>query len=109
MLKSSGKLNRDAYCIYFPHGGPTKPPGVTVRSGDWKLIRWFETFPEFPNRHELYNLRDDLGEAKNLAASMPEMVRQLDERIDTFLKEAGATYPKANPAYQPKRPAGKAE
>lgn len=101
VLTSSGKLSRNAFFNYFPHGGPTKPPGVTVRSGDWKLIRWFETGPRFPDRHELYNLRADLGEAKNLASQMPDQVKALDALIDKFLTDTGATYPKPNPAYRP--------
>ncbi len=40
-----------------------------VRSGDWKLIRWFGVPTGDEPRYELYNLRDDLGESKNLAAS----------------------------------------
>jgi arylsulfatase A-like enzyme len=102
VLKSSGKLNRAAYFNYFPHGGPAKPPGVTVRAGDWKLIRWFETGPEYPNLHELYNLRDDLGETKNLAAAQPQKVKELDALIDGFLKETGAKAPKPNSNYQPR-------
>ena len=103
VLKSSGKLNRKAYFNYFPHGGPAKPPGVTVRSGDWKLIRWFETGPQYPSQHELYNLRDDLGESKNLAADLPEKVKELDALMDQFLADTGATYPRPNPDYS-KRP-----
>ena len=85
---------------HFPHGGPAKPPGVTVRAGDWKLIRWYETGPEYPSLHELYNLSDDLGETKNLAAAQPQKVQELDALIDEFLKDTGATAPKANPNYK---------
>jgi arylsulfatase A-like enzyme len=99
-LKQSGKLGRAAYFNYFPHGGPAKPPGVTVRAGDWKLIRWFETGPDYPNRHELYNLEDDIGEQKNLASQMPDKVRELDALIDGFLKDTGALAPKPNPAHK---------
>jgi arylsulfatase A-like enzyme len=100
VLKSTGTLDRAAYFNYFPHGGPAKPPGVTVRAGEWKLIRWFETGPEYPSRFELYNLREDLGESRNRAAEMPEKVRELDALIDAYLKETGANVPKANPAYR---------
>jgi arylsulfatase A-like enzyme len=100
VLKSQGPLKREAYFNYFPHGGPGKPPGVTMRSGDWKLIRWYETGPEYPSKHELYNLKDDLGEMKNLAAAMPEKVQALDKQIDEFLKRTGAIVPKPNPQYQ---------
>ena len=100
VLKSGAKLNRASYFNYFPHGGPAKPPGVTVRAGDWKLIRWFETGPIYPEKFELYNLREDLGESKNLAAKMPAKVKELDAMMDQFLKDTGATFPKPNPAYR---------
>jgi arylsulfatase A-like enzyme len=93
------KLSRQAIFNYFPMGRSSKPGGVWVREGDWKLIRWFETGPEYPDIHELYNLRDDLGESKNLAEQMPEKVRHLDGLIDRFLEDTGALAPKPNPAY----------
>lgn len=34
----SASLDRPAVSNYFPHGGPAKPPGVTVRKGNLKLI-----------------------------------------------------------------------
>ena len=68
-------------------------------------IRWYETGPDFPAKHELYNLHDDLGEKKNLAAQMPDKVRQLDAQIDAFLKDTGATHPIPNPAYRVGAPA----
>ena len=96
----AASLGREAVFNFFPHGGPTKPPGVTVRMGDWKLIRWFEAGPEYPNEHELYNLRDDLGESTNLADREPSRVAELDARIDRFLADTKALVPIPNPAYK---------
>ena len=94
VLKGEGKLGRAAYFTYFPHG---KKAGVTVHSGDFKLIRWFGN----PATHELYNLRDDLGEASDVSAKMPDKVKELDALIDGFLKDTGALHPRPNPAYKP--------
>jgi arylsulfatase A-like enzyme len=93
-------LPRDAVFNYFPMGGPSKPGGVWVRQGDWKLIRWFETGPEYPSLLELYNLKGDLGESKNLADSLPDKVKALNALIDGFLKDTNALTPKPNPAYR---------
>jgi len=101
LVTQSGRWDRTALFNYFPHGSGNRPPGVTVRSGDWKLIRWWSTNKMFPNRFELYNLRDDLGETNNLAESLPEKVKELDALIDGFLKDTGALYPRPNPAYNP--------
>ncbi len=107
VLRGTGKLERAAYFTFFPHGGPSKPGGVTVRAGDWKLLHLFETGPNFPSLRELYNLRDDLSETKNLADAMPDKVKELDALIDAFLTETGAIVPKPNPAYHA-RPAAPA-
>ena len=41
-LRSGQSLDRKAFFNYFPHGpSPGRAGGVWVRSGDWKLIRWF--------------------------------------------------------------------
>lgn len=93
------KLSREAVFNFFPHGGPSKPPGVTVRKGKWKLIRWFETGPDYPALRELYDLQADLGESNNLAKEHPALLEQLDGLIDEFLEETGALVPKPNPAY----------
>jgi arylsulfatase A-like enzyme len=92
---SASKLDREAIFNFFPHGGPAKPPGVVVRKGPWKLIRWFETGPEYPLLHELYNLEQDLGETRNLAQQQPELVKELDSLIDGFLADTKALIPKA--------------
>jgi arylsulfatase A-like enzyme len=100
VLEQTGTLARNAYFIWFPH----LIPGASVRVGDWKLIRRFETHPDYPDLLELYNLKDDLGETANLADQMPDKVKQLDALIDDFIRDTGALVPKPNPAYSP-RPA----
>jgi arylsulfatase A-like enzyme len=99
VLRGTGALTREAYFTWFPH----LVPGVAVRKGDWKLIRRFTERPEdYEGLFELFNLKDDLGESKNLARQMPEKVKELDALIDAFVKETGALYPKPNPAYTAK-------
>ncbi len=90
------KLERTAFFNYFPfrpNGG-----GVTVRQGDYKLIRWFD--PAVPR--ELYDLKENIGESMNLIEAMPEKVRELDALIDGYLKDTSALVPRPNPAYQPR-------
>lgn len=97
VLRGEGQLERVGYFNYHPHAGANKAGGVWVRSGDFKLLRWFGN----PSTHELYNLKDDLGEAKDLSESMPDKVKELSALIDAFLIDTGATYPRPNPAYKP--------
>ncbi len=97
VVKGESNLARNAYFNYHPHAGTNRAGGVWVRSGDFKLLRWFGN----PNTYELYNLREDLGEANDLAAKLPDIVKELDALIDGFLKDTGATYPRPNPAFEP--------
>lgn len=107
VLLQTGTLQRDAYFTWFPH----LIPAVSVRQGQWKLIRRFEPHPNYAEIYELYDLENDLGETTNLAAQMPEKVRQLDALIDRFISQTGALVPKPNPSYQPRSAAtaGKAD
>ena len=97
-----GPLAREAIFTHFPHDTPAsgQHPGTSVRRGDWKLIRLFAGNDDGSDLLELYNLKDDLGETKNLAAEKPGLARELNALIDSFLKETGAVIPKLNPAYK---------
>lgn len=100
--------SRDHVFCHFPHGGarqaeniPGFLPGTYVRRGDWKLIRFFADNDDGSDRFELFNLKDDIGECKNLAAEKPELVRELNELISGFLRDTEAVVPVRNPAYDP--------
>ena len=65
--------------------------------GDWKLIEWFES-----GRLELYNLRDDLGEANDLSQSNPSKVSQLHAAMKQWRTDVSAPVPTTpNPKYAP--------
>lgn len=59
-----------------------------VRVGDWKLVAAKD------QPWELYDLRDDRAETRNLAAAHPDMVRQLEqqwaEQLEEYAKQARA-------------------
>ena len=90
-----GKLRREAIYWHYPHysnqGGA---PGAAVRQGDFKLIHFYED-----DRMELYNLREDLGERRNLVKRLPEKARGMRQNLDAWRLRVGAGLPKANPAY----------
>lgn len=97
---------RDRVFCHFPHGSerqaasiPGFLPGTYVRKGDWKLIRFFADNDDGSDRFELYNLNDDGGETKNLAAAKPDLVAQFNALITGFLKDTEAVIPIRNPDY----------
>lgn len=65
----------------------TTPAGA-IRDGDWKLVESFET-----GKVELYNLRDDPGERRDLAADQPERARELHEKLAAWRKAVNAPMP----------------
>jgi len=89
---------------HYPHyGNQGGAPGAAIRRGDWKLIHWFEK----PDAPELYHLRDDLSETKNLATQEPERVKAMLAELKAWQKDVGAIMPTKNPAYDPAKPNGR--
>ena len=68
-----------------------------MRSGDHKLIENFED-----GKLELYDLRADIGETRDLAAAKPEKVRELHSKMKRWRKDVGAEIPPRNPKFDPK-------
>lgn len=73
-------------------------PVSVIREGDWKLMEFHED-----GRLELYNLADDIGEEKNLAAEQPDRARDLHEKLIAWRKEVGAQMPTPNAQYKATR------
>jgi hypothetical protein len=84
---------------YFPK--PETIPSTYVRRGDWKLIRFHGDGSSGADRHELYNLAEDIGESKDVSALNPQLVKQLDSEIEHYLARMKAAVPVSNPAYDP--------
>jgi arylsulfatase A-like enzyme len=95
---------------HFPHTTPASGglASTWVRVGDWKLIRFYGLNADQSDLLELYNLRDDLGETRNLAAQQPAKVTELNALITGFLQETEAVVPLRNPNYDPKAKASDA-
>lgn len=83
---------------HFPHysnHGMQSPAGA-IRDGDFKLIEYFEN-----GTVQLFNLREDLGEQRNLASTEPAKVKALSKRLHAWRKSVGAKMMKPNPNYNP--------
>ncbi len=95
-------LERRAIFTHIPNytQATVQRPSTAVRAGDWKLIRIYCDGPGQADRFELYNLRDDIGERRDVAGSSPERVRELNALIEVFLSETDAVVPRPNPRYK---------
>lgn len=100
---ASEKLAREDLFWHYPHYHRTKPYGA-IRSGDWKLIEFFED-----GALELYDLTTDPHETKNLAAEQPEKAQQLLKKLVAWREQVGAQMMTPNPNYDPDHGEGKKE
>jgi arylsulfatase A-like enzyme len=103
LLRGDGRLGRTELFWHYPHHqhyqlGGTMPYGA-IRSGDYKLIEFFNDV-----RVELYNVREDIGEKRDLAATLPAKTEKLRVRLHAWRKEVGAQMPTRNPKHDPARP-----
>jgi arylsulfatase len=51
-----------------------------MREGDWKLVSLAGQEPPYVKDWELYNLKNDRSETKNLAAEFPEKVKEMSDK-----------------------------
>ena len=94
-------IRPDPLFWHYPHyyHYPRTTPVSAVRDGDWKLIEFIED-----DRVELYNLRTDLGESRDLTRSMPDKADQLRRLLHDWRKSVDAQMPLRNPSYSVKEP-----
>jgi arylsulfatase A-like enzyme len=97
LLKGGDKPPHEDLYWHYPHyANQGSRPGGAIRSGDWKLIEFYET-----GRRELYNVKEDPSESRNRAAENPEIVERLAAKLHAWLKETGAQMMSSNPDYTP--------
>ena len=111
LLRGAPALGREAIFWHTPvyleaYPGQPEPgnwratPSSAVRAGDWKLIESFET-----GGIELFNLREDPNESRDLAPSMPAKAGELRARLTAWRASVRAPVPsQPNPAYDPPEP-----
>ena len=93
-----GNIKRDSLYWHYPHYHKTKPYGA-IRYKNYKLIEFFED-----GNLELYDLKNDEAETKNLATAQPEKAQQLLKKLKDWRKSVNAQMMTPNPAYDPNKP-----
>ena len=102
LLRGTDSIDRDAIYWHYPHysnqGGI---PGGAIRMGDWKLIERYED-----GRAQLYNLKEDIGETKDLASSEPGRVKAMRAKLHAWYPTVEAKFlqPKTEGGEKPWRP-----
>lgn len=90
VLSGDDSLDRDAIYFHYPnyafHGG--NKLGSAIRQGDFKLIERFDD-----GSVELYDLKKDIGERKNLASAKPELAKSMRQKLAEWRKASNAAMP----------------
>jgi arylsulfatase A-like enzyme len=103
VLRDGETLTERPLFWHYPHyqhyqeGGTT--PYSAIRRGDHKLIEFLAD-----GKVELYNIKDDIGETKDLAASNPSLVKELRDELHAWRKSVDAQMTTPNPKYDSSKP-----
>jgi arylsulfatase A-like enzyme len=93
----TGKADRsrkEQFLMHYPHS-PHRTEYFTVwRDGDWKVIyHYFPTEVSGGSHYQLFNLKTDPFEQKDLAASEPRELKRLMQGMVAALEKQHAVYP----------------
>ena len=88
-------LMRDTLYWHLPHYHHSTPASA-MRQDDWKLIEFFED-----GSLELYHLKDDPGEQKNLVGTESTRTKSMHATLQAWRKQVKALMPVPNPNYDP--------
>jgi arylsulfatase A-like enzyme len=89
------KQNHRDFYLHFPHYSPQRGnPGAVVRSGNFKLIHWYEN-----DKIELFDLSSDQSESLDISKSNPKKVKELKLKLDNWKKALNAQMTTPNPIY----------
>jgi len=96
-LIQGATLQREPMYWHFPTRGNLArvcgtDSGTAIRDGNYKLINWYNS-----NSHELYNLKDDIGELHDLAQEQPEKTQALLKQL-THWQQSMNISPKHQPS-----------
>ncbi|MCL5745313.1 MAG: sulfatase [Acidobacteria bacterium] len=98
LLTSAGRLAERPLFFHFPSYTGYTGPFSSVIHRDWKLIRYYN---DSDGRHQLFDLKSDPYELRDLVSQRPDKERELSRLLDAFLRDCDAELPLANAAYDP--------
>ena len=93
MLRQTGDTSKGRALYWnFPNIWGNSGPGINlncaIRRDDWKLVYYYDT-----GRKELFNIPQDIGETRNVAAEHPDVVKRLSKELGGYLRSVGAQRP----------------
>lgn len=84
------------FLMHYPHAPHRSDYWTSLRDGDWKVIyHYFPTPASEDSHYQLYNLKSDPFEQKNLATTEPKELRRMAQQLIDELARHHAAYPVA--------------
>jgi uncharacterized sulfatase len=97
LLDPQIKEYRDLFWHYPHYHGSGMVPAGAVRSGNYKLIEWYEPkLLKHKKSVELFDLKNDQGETTDLSESNPAKATELKELLDNWRIKVDAQMPTIN-------------
>ncbi len=89
--ESIEKVERNSESLFF-HQSSHRKPRSAMRKGDYKLIKYWVKEGKYKNtpKVELFNIADDLRETTDLSKEMPELAREMESELISFLEKVDA-------------------
>jgi arylsulfatase A-like enzyme len=97
LVGQEGQRPRE-FLVHFPHAHRNNLFSTLIL-GDWKVI-----YNYGPTSWELYHLKEDPFEMKNLAAENPKLLKEMAEALVNRLDANEASYPVSTQTGQPVKP-----
>jgi arylsulfatase A-like enzyme len=98
----------EKFLMHYPHSPHRSDYFTTYRDGDWKVIyHYFPSEASENSHYQLFNLKADPFEQKNLAAADPADLKRMMQGLVAGLAAQGAVYPvdkASGAALKPKLP-----
>lgn len=93
LLTNTGNPSKDRILVWnYPNVWGNEGPGISlncaIRYNEWKMVYNYKT-----GRKELYDIKQDIGERNDMAATHPRIVRQLSSMLGKYLRNTQAQRP----------------
>jgi arylsulfatase A-like enzyme len=95
----------ETFLMHYPHAPHRSDYFTVYRDGAWKVIyHYFPSEASEGSHYQLFNLKEDPFESKNLTTSNPAELRRMMQLLISTLRDQHALYPVAGDGATPLQP-----
>jgi len=99
------RARAENFLMHYPHSPHRSEYWTSYREGDWKVIyHYYPTDVSGGSHYQLFNLREDPFEQRDLASSRSAELRRMMQQMLASLESHQAVYPVEEDGKTPRRP-----